>query len=77
MDNRKFRLIASLESAKEAWDTLQEIFEGPRSRDLKKEADNRILKRFLSQFSSNKDQEIISRHRVLTSIVIKEKALQQ
>ena len=45
MDDRKFVFIASSESAKEAWDTLQMIFEGSRCKDLKKEGDVSTLKR--------------------------------
>ena len=37
MDDRIFRLITSSRSRKEAWDTLQEIFEKSRYVDLKKE----------------------------------------
>ena len=56
MDNRKFRLIASLNSTKEAWDTLQEIFEKPRHIDLNKGGD-RALKKYKSQIACKNDQE--------------------
>ena len=48
MDDKTFRLITSLESAKEAWDILEEIFEGSRCRDLNKEGDGKTLKRVQS-----------------------------
>ena len=41
MDDKMYELIALLETTKEAWDTLHEIFEGLRCRNIKKEDNNK------------------------------------
>ena len=69
MDDKTFGLIAGSEYAKEAWDTLQKIFEGSRYWDLKKEESDKILKRARSEISNEEDQERIRLLRALSTIV--------
>ena len=73
INDKMFRLIASLPSTKEAWDTLHKFFKKLRSGDVKKEESYGTLKRVQSQVSreeDNGDQGKISRLRALTLNVI-------
>ena len=77
MKEKMFKFIASLESAKYGWYTLQAIFEGSRCKDPKKEKNDINLKRAQSESNvDQEDQDRINRHKAYSSIAIIKEVIQ-